>query len=213
MTPQEIIDAYNVLTQDVQNNAATEAARVGNAQRSLGVMAERVANPSGQTSGLANYTYNRTMRPAVEQATTALVTQGKAQAMQRYLSDELMKAKNAYENAKNRYQVASTSAAYNSNSRSGGGSGISEDSIKQFSGREAGYSRDANGNKVPAQGAIISTGSTKNGDVDVIIADGKGGYTKVSYFTNDRNEAKQRAVRDGYATGVWNSETLSIDSI
>lgn len=114
MSPQEIIDAYNVLSQDVQNNAAQEAARVGNAQRSIGVMAERVANPSGQTSGLANYTYNRTMRPAVETNAAALVTQGKAQAMQKYLSDELMKAKNAYEDAKNKYQVSSSAASADS---------------------------------------------------------------------------------------------------
>lgn len=212
MSPQEIIDAYNVLSQDVQNNAAQEAARVGNAQRSIGGLAAKVASPSGQTSGLANYTYNRTMRPAVEQASTALVTQGKAQAMQRYLTDELLKAKAAYEDAKNKYQVASTTPSSNNNG-SGGGSGITEDSSKQFTGREAGYSRDDSGNKVPAQGAIIGTGGSGNGVVDVIIADGNGGYTRVSYFTNDRNEAKQKAVRDGRATGVWNSETLSIDSI
>lgn len=212
MSPQEIIDAYDVLAQDVKNNAAQEAARVGNSQRSLGVMAERVANPSGQTSGLANYTYNRTMRPAVEQASTALVTQGKAQAMQRYLTDELLKAKVAYEDAKNKYQVASTTLSSTGGS-SGGGLGVKEDSSKQFTGREAGYSRDASGNKVPAQGAIIGTGGSNNGIIDVIIADGNGGFTKVSYLTNDRNEAKQRAVRDGRATGVWNPDTLSIDSI
>ena len=212
MSPQEIIDAYDVLAQDVKNNAAQEAARVGNSQRSLGVMAERVANPSGQTSGLANYTYNRTMRPAVEQASTALVTQGKAQAMQRYLTDELLKAKVAYEDAKNKHRVASTTLSSTGGSR-GGGPGVKEDSSKQFTGREAGYSRDASGNKVPAQGAIIGTGGSNNGIIDVIIADGNGGFTKVSYLTNDRNEAKQRAVRDGRATGVWNPDTLSIDSI
>lgn len=108
MTPEEIMQAYDVLVQEGNDYAAREAAKVGNSQRSLGGLAEVVANPSGQTSGLANYTYNRTMRPTVDSLATSLTTTGKSQAMDRYLKDELMKAKNAYEDAKNAYTVAST---------------------------------------------------------------------------------------------------------
>lgn len=112
MTPDEIIEAYNVLSQNVQDNTAQEAARIGNAQRSLGTLAERVASPSGQTSGLANYTYDRTMRPVVDSTSKALVTQGLAQGLQTNLTDALRAAKNRYEDARNRATAGS-----------GGGSG------------------------------------------------------------------------------------------
>lgn len=108
MTPEEIMQAYDVLVQEGNDYAAREAAKVGNSQRSIGGLAEVVANPSGQTSGLANYTYNRTMRPTVDSLAAALTTTGKSQAMDRYLKDELMAAKNAYEDAKNSYTTAAT---------------------------------------------------------------------------------------------------------
>ena len=114
MTPDEIIEAYNVLAQDTQDYTAQEAARIGNAQRSLGTLAERVASPSGQTSSLANYTYDRTMRPVVDSTSRALITQGLAQGLQTNLSDALRAAKNRYEDARNR---AASSGG------SGGGSG------------------------------------------------------------------------------------------
>ena len=108
MSPEEIMQAYDVLVQEGNDYAAQEAAKVGNSQRSIGGLAEVVANPSGQTSGLANYTYNRVMRPTVDSLAASLTTTGKSQAMDRYLKDELMKAKNAYEDAKNNYTTAST---------------------------------------------------------------------------------------------------------
>lgn len=101
MDTQEIIDAYNVLAQNVEDKTAAEAAKIGNSQRSLGLMAERVASPSGQTSGLANYTYNRTLRPTLETTTTSLITQGKAAALQKELADKLRAAKNNYQAAQN----------------------------------------------------------------------------------------------------------------
>lgn len=107
MTPDEIIEAYNVLAQNVQDNTAQEAARIGNAQRSLGTLAERVASPSGQTYGLANYTYDRTMRPTVESTSKALVTQGLATGLQQNLSNALRAAKNRYEDARNRASASS----------------------------------------------------------------------------------------------------------
>lgn len=109
MTPEEITNAYEVLAQNVQDDAVARAAKIGNSQRSLGLMAERVASPSGQTNGLANYTYNRLMRPTVDTATAGLIAQGKSQALNNYLTEELRKAKNAYEDAKNNYTAASTS--------------------------------------------------------------------------------------------------------
>lgn len=123
MTPQEIIDAYNVLTNDVATQAANDAAKIGNSQRSLGALAERVASPSGQTSGLANYTYNRLMRPNVDTATTALITKGKAQALQTELTNRLLAAKQNYENSKNSY---TTSSGGGSGSGSGTGGGKKE---------------------------------------------------------------------------------------
>lgn len=108
MTPEEIIDAYNVVSQDVQNYTAEQAAAIGNSQRSLGTLAERVASPSGQTSGLANYTYNRTLRPTVDTLTADLVAQGKSRGLETYLANKLREARNAYEDAQNKYTVAST---------------------------------------------------------------------------------------------------------
>lgn len=115
MTPQEILEAYDVLANETKDYVSQQAQTIGNSQRSLGPLAEAVANPSGQTSGLANYTYNRTLRPTVDTLTASLVTQGRSQAMDRYLKDELMKAKNAYEDAKNNYTVASTTPKTPSN--------------------------------------------------------------------------------------------------
>ena len=115
MTPDEIMQAYEVVAQDVRNRTAQDAAMIGNSQRSLGTLAERVASPSGQTSGLANYTYNRLLRPTVDTATTALITQGRAQALQTDLTNKLLAAKQNYEDAKNAYTVASTTPSNNNN--------------------------------------------------------------------------------------------------
>lgn len=108
MNEQELIDAYNILAQNVQDQTAQNAAIIGNSQRSLGTLASRVASPTGQTSGLANYTYNRLMRPVVDSTAAALTTQGTAQALNKNLADALRAAKAAYEDAQNRYTVAST---------------------------------------------------------------------------------------------------------
>lgn len=108
MSPEEIIDAYKVVVDDIQNQTATEAARIGNAQRSLGPLAEKVASPSGQTSGLANYTYDRTFRPTVNTLSASLTTSGYAAALENNLKSSLRAAKNRYEDAKNNYTVASS---------------------------------------------------------------------------------------------------------
>ena len=127
MSPEEIIEAYDVLAQNIQDRTAADAASIGNAQRSLGTLAERVASPSGQTSGLANYTYNRTLRPVVDTLSTSLVKEGKAAALEKYLADKLREAKAAYENSR-------IAAAGNNNNNSG--SGINSDKGTSYNGRE-----------------------------------------------------------------------------
>lgn len=122
MTPDEIIEAYNVLAQNVQDNTAQEAARIGNAQRSLGTLAARVASPSGQTSGLANYTYDRTLRPVVDSTSKALITQGLATGLQTNLSNALRAAKSRYDNAR-ASAVAGSGGSGGSNGTTGGTNG------------------------------------------------------------------------------------------
>lgn len=150
MTPEEIMAAYDVLVQEGNNYAAQEAAKIGNSQASLGLMAERVARPSGVTSGLANYTYNRTLRPAVDSLAANLTVQGKSQAMSRYLKDELMKAKSAYEDAKNNYTLASSAP-------SGGndGNGVNRGDLTSFDGREQKSATDVEG---PGEGYVQTEG-------------------------------------------------------
>ena len=127
MTPDDIIEAYKVLAQNVQDNTAREAARIGNAQRSLGTLAARVASPSGQTSGLANYTYDRTMRPTVDSTSKALITQGLAQGLQQTLSNALRAAKDRYENSRNSYAASGGGTGGNSNGNTNGYSEETDD--------------------------------------------------------------------------------------
>lgn len=189
MSPEEIMQAYDVLVQEGNDYAAREAARVGNSQRSIGGLAEVVANPSGQTSGLANYTYNRVMRPTVDSLAAALTTTGKSQAMDRYLKDELMAAKSRYDDAKNNYTTASTSPSNNNS----GTNGYREQN-------DEGYPVTKNEN-TPA-GVIISTGTSGDGVYDVVVADGNGGFNRYQYFANSSEEAKQKYWADhGHSTG------------
>lgn len=182
MTPEEIMQAYDVLVQEGNDYAAREAAKVGNSQRSIGGLAEVVANPSGQTSGLANYTYNRTMRPTVDSLAASLTTTGKSQAMDRYLKDELMKAKNAYENAKNAYTVASTTPKTTTPENP-----YREETDTEYDGEQIPYT--------PA-GVVVGTGSTGNGVYDIIVADGKGGSTIHQYYGPSKEEALEKYYRD-----------------
>lgn len=159
MTPEEIIDAYNVLAEDVRSNTATEAARIGNAQRSLGPLAAAVASPSGQTSGLANYTYNRTMRPVVDSMSTKLITTGKAAALENKLSADLRAAKNAYEDAKNAYTVAASAPKTNPKSPYG------ETTDKEFTGKRKDESTETKDSTAPGtadKNAMIDTVNNMN---------------------------------------------------
>lgn len=222
MSPEEIIQAYDVLVQEGNDYAAREAAKVGNSQRSIGGLAEAVANPSGQTSGLANYTYNRLLRPTVDTLAASLTTTGKTQAMDRYLKDELMKAKAAYENAKNNYTVAATTPKTTDPDKTH--TVVTDDGYtveKQpypEEGTSAGvgstgngvydiYLNDGNGGvyrkQVSADSSdaarkkttIVGVGTSGNGVYDLIFADG----SRKQYFANSADEAKQKYYKDNYS--------------
>lgn len=192
MSPQEIQDAYAVVVQDIQNQTAQEAARIGNAQRSLGTLAERVASPSGQTSGLANYTYDRTMRPVVDSLTTSLTTAGKAAGLENLLKEKLRDAKRNYENAKNNYTVAA----------SGGGGGTTDDPYDEKDYGQLGDSGNTAGNFISA-GTIVSTSentsniNTQNSAIkqfDIYIADGKGGTEYYKGWGVNADKAQENAL-------------------
>lgn len=186
MTPEEIMEAYDVLVQEGNNYAAQEAAKVGNSQRSIGGLAEVVANPSGQTSGLANYTYNRTMRPYVDALAASLTTAGKTQGMNRYLKDQLMAAKNAYEDAKNAYTVAASTPK----------SGSGNDTYKEkedtpYTGEQLPYTEE---------GTIVSVGSSGNGVYDINYADGKGGTYRKEVTADSPENARKKGTIIGVGT-------------
>lgn len=131
MNPDEIREAYQVLTDQVKDNMATNAATIGNSQRSVGNLASKVASPTGQTSGLANYTYNRLLRPTLNTSTAALTVNGKSQALSKYLGDQLRAAKERYEDAQNKYTVASTTPS-TVTTGSNGDSGIDEYEVPSY---------------------------------------------------------------------------------
>lgn len=121
MSPDERIAAYDEAVQVLNNYTAQEAAKIGNSQASLGLMAERLARPSGTTSGLANYTYDRTLRPTIDSLSASLTTTGRSQALEKQLYDAITAAKNRYEDAKNKYTVASTTPKTATTTNNGSG--------------------------------------------------------------------------------------------
>lgn len=175
MTPEEIIEAYDVLANNVRDYTAQQAQTIGNSQRSIGGLAEVVANPSGQTSGLANYTYNRLLRPTVDTLAASLETQGRSQGIDRYLRNELMKAKNAYEDAKNNYTVAATTPKNS-------GKTSKEVTDDEYTVEKQPY---------PEEGTSAGIGSSGNGVYDVYYNDGKGGTYK-KQVTADSNDAAKK---------------------
>lgn len=181
MSPDEIIQAYNVIAQSTNDYVEQEAAKIGNSQRSLGTLAERVASPSGQTSGLANYTYDRTLRPVVDTLTTELVTKGKAQSLQNTLDTALRNAKNNYERARN---AAATASPTTTNPTT---TSYTETTDAAYTGEQQPYI---------AKGTVISIGqqSTARGldgktPWDIVVADGKGGQTMVTVWGKTREDA------------------------
>lgn len=180
MSPLDIIEAYNVIAQSTNDYVEQEAAKIGNSQRSLGTLAERVASPSGQTAGLANYTYDRTLRPVVDTLTTELVTKGKAQALQNTLDTALRDAKNNYERARNAAATAPTTSNTTKDN-------YTETTDTAYTGEQQPYI---------AKGTVISIGqqSTAHGldgkmPWDIVVADGKGGQTMVTVWGKTREDA------------------------
>lgn len=176
MTPEEIADAYNVVAENIKATGAQEAAKIGNSQRSLGLMAERVASPSGQTSGLANYTYDRTLRPTINSLATSLVTEGKVNALSEFLRNELSKAKQNYENA-------SAAAAANSNNNNG------NTLLNEITDNAYNPPDGASPNAQP--GSTFSVADNGNGTYDVVTPDGtvNGAYRQTINTANSAEEA------------------------
>lgn len=193
MSPEEIIEAYNVLANEVSDQVAQDAAKIGNSQASLGTMAERVARPTGQTSGLANYTYNRTLRPTVDSLTTSLITAGKGQALDKNLLDSLLAAKQKYERAKNAYTVASSTPKQNPV--------YTESTDKTATGEQIPYTPagtvtgTARRNETK-RNYITPEGAVDGWFFDVVVADGNGGAKTYSYFARTADEAKQMYYRE-----------------
>lgn len=183
MSPEERVAAYDEAVQVLNNYAAQEAAKIGNSQASLGLMAERVARPSGATSGLANYTYNRTLRPTVDTLAANLTTSGRSQALEKQLYDALTAAKNRYEDAKNRYTVSSSAATNNNNNA--GGTGLTNNIV--------GNTTDSGATQkpYPPAGTITGIGS-ENGVYRIIVADGKGGFNQYQYSAGSQDEALRK---------------------
>lgn len=216
MSPDEIIEAYNVLAQNAKGYTAQEAARIGNAQRSLGTLAERVASPSGQTSGLANYTYDRTMRPVVDSTSKALITQGLATGLQTNLSNALRAAKNRYENARNR-ATASSGGGGGGGTTYGRSNGYMEATDPSYSGGYAtgdSVSRTAEdevSNRNQWYDWWLGDDLTYRGDVQQWLYEewqngviDTGDYIREWYFAENNNN-----YLDGYGkynpdTGTWN---------
>lgn len=182
MTPEEIASAYEVVATDIQNRGAQEAAKIGNSQSSLGLMAERVANPSGMTSGLANYTYDRTLRPTINSLSTSLVTEGKVNALSEFLRNELSKAKQNYQNA---------AASAGNNNNNNGTQLLNEITDNEFTG-------ELGDNLGP--GDTFSVGQSSTNIVDrqgnqhfyLSTPDGKGGAYMRDIYAQNADEAKKK---------------------
>lgn len=185
MTPEELIESYNILSQNVKDQAARDAAIIGNSQRSLGPLAARVASPTGQTSGLANYTYNRLMRPVVDSTAAALTTQGTAQALNKNLGDALRAARAAYEDAQNKYTVASTTPSATGLSGILGLTEASDNTLGNASTVEDLLA------PVPEAGTLISSSNNGNGSFDFVVANGDGTTHIVNIIARSQEEANR----------------------
>ena len=177
MTPEEIASAYEVVATDIQNRGDQEAAKIGNSQSSLGLMAERVANPSGMTSGLANYTYDRTLRPTINTLSASLVTEGKVNALSEYLRNELSKAKQNYQNA--------AASAGSNNNNNNGTQLLNEITDNEFNGEQLDFVQP---------GEYIGVGQTGSNTRTYYMStsDGKGGAYTREVWADSPDEARNK---------------------
>ena len=176
MTPEEIASAYEVVATDIQNRGAQEAAKIGNSQSSLGLMAERVANPSGMTSGLANYTYDRTLRPTINSLSASLVTEGKVNALSEFLRNELSKAKQNYQNA---------AASAGNNNNNNGTQLLNEITDNEFNGEQLDFVQ-------PGENIGVGQTSSNSSTYYMSTSDGKGGAYTREVWANSPEEAKKK---------------------
>lgn len=121
MTPQEIADAYNVLSGQVSDYANVIANRTAQAQASYGPLASAVRGGS-RTADLGNYTYNRVLRPTVDVLKANLVAKGMSDALNRQLSEAYNQALENYNRAGRRYSTGG----------GGGGTKTPEDDPNKF---------------------------------------------------------------------------------
>lgn len=102
MEPAEIASIYETLAPMATDYANANIERAGQAQASIGPLAEAVMG-GNRTAGIGNYTYNRLVRPAVDTLRDQLLVAGYSAALNKQLSDSLNAAKENYNRAaKNR---------------------------------------------------------------------------------------------------------------
>lgn len=112
MTPEEITSVYETLAPMATDYANANIERAGQAQASIGPLAEAVMGDS-RTAGIGNYTYNRLVRPAVNTLRDQLIVEGLSASLNKQLSDSLNAAKKNYNRSASNYNRR----------RSGGGGG------------------------------------------------------------------------------------------
>ena len=113
MTPQEIQDVYNDLSQVPQNTATQATTELGQSQAARGTSLAQMGASGG--NGIGNYTYNRVIDPTVQQLATQLVTTGRSQALNRAIILAQQQASENYQKAYNNYvnrQRARARASY-----------------------------------------------------------------------------------------------------
>lgn len=107
MEPQEIAAVYETLAPMATDYANANIERAGQAQASIGPLAEAVMG-GDRTAGIGNYTYNRLVRPAVDTLRDQLLVEGYSAALNKQLSDSLNAAKKNYNRAARRNNNPST---------------------------------------------------------------------------------------------------------
>ena len=120
MTPQEIQDVYNDLSQVPQNTATQATTELGQSQAARGTSLAQMGASGG--NGIGNYTYNRVIDPTVQQLATQLVTTGRSQALNRAITLAQQQASENYQKAYNNYvnrQRARARASYGSGTGTG----------------------------------------------------------------------------------------------
>lgn len=126
MSPIELENVYNDLSQVPQQTAEQAIGQLGQQQAAQGPSAAAMGTGG---YGIGNYTYNRLVDPAVQQLSTQLVSTGRSQALNRAISLALSQAQENYRNAYNTYANRAASSGSGGGSGSGSGSGGGDGTI------------------------------------------------------------------------------------